>query len=65
MTAGGGENIGAKREKLSEFWEFHETTKSARIRMSPRKHARVGEKNQPDEGLVFGIGGRRELNPRP
>jgi hypothetical protein len=30
--------------------------------MSPRKHARVGEKNQPDEGLVFGVGGGMETS---
>ncbi|SDW00511.1 hypothetical protein SAMN05421882_1001161 [Nitrosomonas communis] len=44
MTGRVGENNGAKREKLSEFWEFLETSKSARIRMNPRKHARVGTK---------------------
>jgi hypothetical protein len=44
MMARGGENNGAKREKMSEFWEFHETSKSAIIRINPRKHARVGEK---------------------
>ena len=39
---------------MSEFWVSHETSKSARIRMSPRKLARVDEKNQLDERLVFG-----------
>jgi hypothetical protein len=57
MTGRVGENNGAKREKVSEFMGFLETSKSAGIRMNPRKHARVGEKNQLDEGLVFGIGG--------
>jgi len=50
---------------MSEFWEFHETSKSARIRRNPRKHARVSEKNQPDEGLVFGDGGRAETRTKP
>lgn len=44
MTAKGGENNGAKREKVSEFAGFLETSKSAIIRMNPRKHARVGTK---------------------
>jgi hypothetical protein len=44
MTVRGGENIGAKREKVSEFVEFLETSKSARILKNPRKHAAVGEK---------------------
>lgn len=39
-----GENIVAKREKVNEFVEFLETSKSTRIHMNPRKHAEVGEK---------------------
>jgi hypothetical protein len=35
---------------------FQETSKSAIIRTNLRKHARVCEKKQPDEGLVFGVG---------
>jgi hypothetical protein len=46
MTVRGGENIGAKREKLSEFMGFPETSKSARILKKPRKHATVDEKNR-------------------
>ena len=42
MTGRGRENIGTKREKLSEFGESLEARKSAIIRMNPRKHARVG-----------------------
>ena len=53
----GRENNWAKREKISELWEFKETPESTKIRRNPRKHAGVGEKNQPDEGLVFYIGG--------
>lgn len=45
MTGRGGENIRAKREKLSEFWEFLETSKPATIRRNPRKHAQ-GEPNK-------------------
>ena len=59
MTARGGENNGAKREKMCKFMGFLATSKSARIFKNPRKHAAVGEKNQPDEGLVFGVGGRK------
>jgi hypothetical protein len=44
VVAKGRENNGAKREKLSEFVGFLETSKSARIRRNPRKHAGVGEK---------------------
>lgn len=44
MTGRGGENNGAEREKLSEFRESLETTKSARILRNPRKYARVGTK---------------------
>ena len=44
MTVRGGENNGAKREKLSEFGESPEATKSERILKNPRKHAAVGEK---------------------
>ena len=65
MTGMGRENNGAKREKLSEFVEFLETSKSARIRTNPRKHAGVVEKNQPDEGLVFYIGGGVEPCAKP
>jgi hypothetical protein len=46
-----GENIVAKREKVNELVEFLETSKSTRIHMNPRKHAEVGEKNQPDKGV--------------
>lgn len=45
MTGRGGENIRAKREKLSEFWELLETSKPATIRRNPRKHAQ-GEPNK-------------------
>ncbi len=47
----------ARSERERASVGFPESPKSARIRMSPRKHAGVDEKNQPDEGLVFGIGG--------
>jgi hypothetical protein len=58
MTVRGGENIGAKREKVSEFVEFPETSKSARIRTNPRKHATIDTKKPTGEGLVFGDGER-------
>jgi len=44
MTGRGGENNGAKREKLSKFVGFLETTKSARTLRNPRKYATIGEK---------------------
>ncbi|MCW5600902.1 hypothetical protein [Nitrosomonas sp.] len=50
---------------MSEFWVSHETSESARIRTNPRKHATIGEKNQPDEGLVFGVGGGVEPCAKP
>lgn len=64
MTARGGEKNGAKREKMSEFVRFLETSKSTSIRMNPRKHVRIGEKNQLDEGLVFGVGGGAEARTK-
>jgi len=54
-----GENIVAKREKVNELVEFLETSKSTRIHMNPRKHAEVGEKNQPDKGASLWDGGNR------
>ncbi len=57
MTRRDGENNRAMREKMIEFVRFLEASKSARTLKNPRKHARVGEKNQPDEGLVFDVGG--------
>ena len=62
----GGENNGAKREKLSESARFLETLKSTRIRTSPRKHARVGTKKPTGWRVGFWYWWRRrELNPRP
>lgn len=67
MTGRGGENNGAKREKVIKFVGFLETSKSTRIRRNPRKHAGVGEKKtnrMKGWSLVLVLVGRRELNPR-
>ncbi|SEF95531.1 hypothetical protein SAMN05216334_1175 [Nitrosomonas ureae] len=44
MTGRGGENKGAKREKMCQFVGFSETSKSAKTLKNPREHPRVGEK---------------------
>jgi hypothetical protein len=56
MAGGDEENNDAKREKMSKFTGFHETSKSARVHMNTHKYSRAGTKNQLDEGLDLGIG---------
>jgi len=66
QDGGVGEKNGLERAKTGVFWQPGQTSKSAGIRVNPRKHAGVPEKCP----TAYTVGHkywwrRRESNPRP
>ncbi len=66
QDVGVGEKNGLERVKTGVFWQPGQTSKSAGIRVNPRKHAGVQEKCQTAYTVWHQYWWSwRDLNPRP